>query len=267
MDKTSSTWLSLVEALINQGSQVAPRGKPCNELIHCTTEVPMADPILKVKNRNLGYRFMAAEAYWILSGDNRAKTIEPYSKVAASFSDDGIYLSGAYGPKVISQMAYVAKCLVDDPDSRQAVMTIWRENPAPSKDIPCTVSLQWFIRESQVDGQPELICIDHMRSSDAWLGWPYDVFNFSCVSWFLALILRHHYKVPVNIGNLYLCAGSQHLYDTNLKQARAIFDDEIPETISTPALIDVCENFNSPWDLVEWLDQARQNTLGLLGMK
>jgi thymidylate synthase len=39
------------------------------------------------------------------------------------------------------QLDYVVEALVKDNDSRQAVLTIWRPSPAPSKDIPCTVSI------------------------------------------------------------------------------------------------------------------------------
>ena len=53
-----------------------------------------------------------------------------------------------------------------------------------------------------------------MRSSDAWLGWVYDTFNFSMISAWVAIALRGHYP-NLELGNLYLDATSQHLYKTN----------------------------------------------------
>ena len=55
-----------------------------------------------------------------------------------------------------------------------------------------------------------------MRSSDAWMGWPYDIYNFSCITAFIALHLN------VDIGRLYLTAGSQHLYDEHIDKAHII---------------------------------------------
>jgi thymidylate synthase len=69
-----------------------------------------------------------------------------------------------------------------------------------------------------------------MRSSDAWLGWPYDVFNFSMVAWALCLQL-HEMGVKdvlggtIKPGTLFLTAGSQHLYATNVEQAKGALKD------------------------------------------
>lgn len=56
-----------------------------------------------------------------------------------------------------------------------------------------------------------------MRSSDAWLGWVYDVHNFSCISAFIALHLK-----GVELGALFLTAGSQHLYEGNTEAAKKV---------------------------------------------
>lgn len=179
----------------------------------------MSHPVMGVQERGLGYKFMAAEAAWILSGDNRVATIAQYSKQISRFSDDGEFFFGAYGPKIRDQLPYIMQTLARDVDSRQAVINIWREQPRQTKDVPCTISLQWLIRSNQ------LHCFDTMRSSDAWLGWPYDVFNMSMVSIYLLAALRRHHPQTFNqvtLGNLYLTAASQHLYEEQLTQAKLI---------------------------------------------
>jgi hypothetical protein len=146
-----------------------------------------------------------------------------YSRHIASFSDDGHYFSGAYGPKVVDQLRYVIDSLVKDPDSRQAVLTIWRENPRDSRDIPCTVAIQWLVRDG------ELHCVDTMRSSDVWLGIVYDWFNFSMLSAYVLLLLRERNAAfnEVGLGTLRLTAGSEHLY-VNPKEDGA---DNVPYSI------------------------------------
>jgi hypothetical protein len=168
----------------------------------------MTRPVVDVLVRKLGYRFMAAEAWWILSGRNDVESIRKYSPHIASFSDDGKFFHGAYGPKILDQLTYVIDSLQKDADTRQAVLSIWRENPRVSRDVPCTISAQWLIRDGK------LHCIDTMRSSDAWLGWPYDVFNFSCLSAYILLMLRERASFfnSVRLGCLSLVAGSSHLY-------------------------------------------------------
>ena len=202
-------WIAMCRDIVEHGVDVFPRGEPIKELRCYQSTIDMASPILSIKERNLGYKFMAAEAAWILSGDNRTSTITPYSREIGGFSDDGITYHGAYGPKIRDQLHYVVDCLGKDPDTRQAVINIWRENPPVTKDVPCTLSLQWVIREDTIH------CIDTMRSSDIWLGWPYDVFNMSMITRYILLYLRQVHSRTYKLGTLRLTAGSQHLYTIN----------------------------------------------------
>jgi thymidylate synthase len=216
---TTDTWLSLLDSIMTHGRKVSPRGQDTLEILSCTSEVDMNAPIVSSFVRNINTKFLFGEAWWILSGSNRVSDIMPYLKNIAQFSDDGITFNGAYGPKVIDQLPYALKCLVDDECSRQAVISIWREKPASSKDIPCTLSLQFFIRDGKLHTQA------NMRSSDAWLGWVYDVFNFSMISAWLAVALRRHEKYKaLTLGELYLTAGSQHLYMRNKDKAVEALD-------------------------------------------
>ncbi|TXH47715.1 MAG: thymidylate synthase [Desulfurellales bacterium] len=217
----NNVWTQMLSDVLEHGLRVEPRGIETRELLSYQTRIDMTQPVVTVKNRIEGkfFAFMCAEAAWILSGDNRTVTIEPYSRMIKKFSDDGHYFSGAYGPKIVDQLTYVVDTLVSDPDSRQAVINIWRENPRPTKDYPCTLSIQWLIRDGY------LHCFDTMRSSDVWLGWPFDVFNFSMLTHMLALLIRDRWKrqsiarPPLKIGKLCLTAASQHIYERNFSQA------------------------------------------------
>ncbi|HMV57018.1 MAG TPA: thymidylate synthase [Nitrospira sp.] len=246
-------WINLLANLLD-APVVAPRGKSTRELLGWKTLVPMDNPVITIRERNLGYRFMAAEAAWILSGDNRVSTIGPYSKAISNFSDDGYQFFGAYGPKIKMQMPYVAAALVKDEYSRQAALTIWRESPMPSKDIPCTISLQWMIRDGQLE------CFANMRSSDAWLGVPYDWFNFSMVSAWLLILLRRIHKPyeNVSLGNLHFYAGSQHLYEPEWEAANNIVNGLTSEFDVRPFYL---HEFPEPDFLTNHLwDVAERNT-------
>lgn len=212
MSNINETWLDLVSNIIANGSRVGPRGQGTLELTCQQSTVDMNQPVLGINDRNMGYRFMCAEAWWILSGQNRVETIAPYAKMISNFSDDGIMYNGAYGPMIIDQLTYIADCFEKDIHTRQAVLTIWRPNPRESKDIPCTVAINFYVRDGK------LYCHDVMRSSDVWLGWVYDVFNFSCLSMWLVLALRLR-GIEVELGDLTLTATSQHLYDRNYEEA------------------------------------------------
>jgi len=220
MEPTNAVWLGLLTKILDDGWNVRPRDYLTKELLGVQTRVNMANPVVTVGARNLGYKFMPAESAWILSGDNRVDTIRQYSKHIVNFSDDGLTFYGAYGPRFVDQSNYIVRTLATDPASRQAVLTFWRERPGVTVDCPCTVALQFIVRRQKFH------CIATMRSSDAWLGWPYDVHTFSMIAAYLLLALRRTGTVKpkyaieekmdwstVRLGELILTAGSQHLYE------------------------------------------------------
>tara|TARA_R100000655_G_scaffold34941_1_gene67881 strand:- start:486 stop:1202 length:717 start_codon:yes stop_codon:yes gene_type:complete len=164
-------------------------------------------PVISCPERKLNTNFMIAEAAWILSGSNDISYPVKYMKKYQDYSDNGVIMSGAYGPAVYRQMHYVLDTLNADINSRQAVMTIWTERPQQSKDIPCTLSLQFIVRNSK------LHCIANMRSSDVFLGLPYDIFVFSMIS---TNIANH---LGLELGYLTWQAGSAHIYDRDFNKA------------------------------------------------
>jgi len=223
----SKTWQAHVARVITEGNVVAPRGKWTKELLQETVEVNMFYPVLTVVERNLNYRFMAAEAFWILSGDNRVETIAPYNSRISEFSDDGETFFGAYGPRVLEQFDSALKKLLADRDTRQAGLTIWRENPPQTKDVPCTVAIFFSIRESQLNVHV------FMRSSDVWLGLPYDVFNFSMLGYLMCGSLHWH-GVNVTPGRLFVTAASSHLYAENVNAALGCLNAAPGEPLAPP---------------------------------
>jgi len=179
-------WFDLLMEVIDRGERSAARAacQPASLLSH-TLAVHMSYPVLTIARRQLGYRFMCAEAAWILSGDKPCRAIAPYSKTISQFSDDGVtFLRGLRAKDQGSARACDRAPSPVNPDTRQAVINIWREDPPHTKDMPCTISCQFMIREDL------LHCFVTMRSSDVWLGVPYDVFNFSMLSGYVLIRAR-----------------------------------------------------------------------------
>jgi thymidylate synthase len=229
----TATWLRCLEEVKHDGELTSPRGRLTSELIGRGVDYDMSTiPVVLSRKRKLSYAFMAAEAAWILSGDNRVATIAPYAEAIRKFSDDGVRFFGAYGPRVVDQLSGVVAALADDPQSRRAVMTTWRENPPPTLDVPCTVSLQFLIRARAGDGA-RLHVVSTMRSNDVWLGMPYDVFNFSMIALAVAIELRAPLARlglgRLGLGTLHHRVGSLHLYGENFATADRVLADREDE--------------------------------------
>lgn len=211
---TNLAWLSHCKKILAEGDIVSPRGQNVHELMNEQFICNMRKPVITIPQRKLNYRFMAAESYWILTGDDRVATIAPYNKNISQFSDDGVKFFGAYGPKIMDQIGYVVSKLLNDRDTRQAGLTIWRENPPKTKDVPCTVTMFFYIRKDKLQVSV------FMRSSDAWLGIPYDIFNFSMVAHYVCAVYNGvnncGLREILKPGDLCITMGSSHFYERNI---------------------------------------------------
>lgn len=214
-------WLSELSWAFNKGNDVTPRGQLTKEVLQQTSIVNMRRPVITLPERKLSTKFLGGEAYWILSGDNRVETIAPYNKNIVNYSDDGKTFFGAYGPRIVSQLDYVVNKLKSDADTRQAVLTIWRENPPETKDVPCTVAVHFMIRDHKLN------CHVYMRSNDLWLGFPYDVFNFSMLSHLMCCRLNASAATNGDVvrpGMLYHTASSRHIYEQHFEQVEQLIN-------------------------------------------
>jgi thymidylate synthase len=174
---------------------------------------------------------MTAEALWIVAGRRDLAFLTQYNKKMAEYSDDGFTLYGAYGPRYVAQRDYVVNKLLEDRDTRQATLTLWRPNPHASKDIPCTVAVDFKIRRDVLN------CHIFMRSSDIYLGLPYDMFSFSMI----ALDILHRFNAgsptaPASPGLLYITAASSHIYERDVEKMNHVIahpDGFIPKRTPT----------------------------------
>jgi Thymidylate synthase len=224
----STAYVSLAQALLLYGHVASPRGLPTRELTDVT--LTLTDPgrvhVLGTSRRpNL--KIAATEAMHLVGGVSSLAQLDLASGGRFSrFADDG-RLRGAYGPRTHSQLLAVEARLRRDPDSRQAVVTLWNGNELSddSRDTPCTVSFQFLLR----DGLLRMRTV--MRSNDFWLGVPYDLMMFSCLHRTLAASLN------VTPGDYVHVVGSMHVYETDVPKLRRIADDAGPTYLSDENLL------------------------------
>lgn len=192
-------------ALLNYGDWVAPRGEETLELRNVTITVEQSHyPLMTLlTNRRMNQRLAAAEALQLIGGCSDAALMRKVAPNMVAFQDGG-YFHGAYGPRLRGQMPKIVERLVADPDTRQAVATIWDPlhdlHTAGMHDYPCTVYLSWVIRDGKLEQTT------HMRSNDLWWGWTYDLVQFTSLQQTLANVLG----VPA--GLYHHMVDSFHMY-------------------------------------------------------
>lgn len=220
----------------------SPRGSKIKENIGMTLvlENPRAR-LLSSKTRDTNYGFAVGEFLWYWQGKRDLATMKYYNKRMTNFSDDGITLNSAYGYRLrkryffphetapgqgMTQWEVTKRTLTEDPDSRRAVMLINQPEDEVgawvhgSKDVPCTLSLQFFIRDNKLDLHA------HMRSNDVMWGLTYDLFSFTLMQECMLLDLKTNEKFKdLQLGKYIHTAGSMHLYETHFEQAKKIVEE------------------------------------------
>jgi len=210
----------VVLRVAEHGRKRSPRGVPTYDLGY--TVVELQDPrygLAVGTGRGLSPRVAAVEALQLIGAFCDPDLMLWASQNFKEFMDDGDF-HGGYGRRVGDQLVHVWDKLTRDPDTRRAVVTLWNashDNEPDKHDYPCTVALGFSLDDL---GRLELNTI--MRSNDVWLGFPYDVFQFTQLQLTMARILG------VEPGIYRHTAWSLHLYEDKMMDVTRLNSTALP---------------------------------------
>lgn len=217
-----------------------PRGTTTKEILNYN--ITLVDPrnrVITFADRNTSTKYLLGEFIWYLSAQNTVDAITPYAKFWDNITNPDGTVNSNYGHRLFgehqstlvpakykgsqgqSQWMNVVEILSKDKESRQAIVNIHvpQDRWAGNKDVPCTLALQFFIREER------LHLITSMRSNDIILGFTNDVFQFTMLQEALMLQLREKYP-SLELGNYYHNAGSMHIYERHFPMAENIINQK-----------------------------------------
>lgn len=152
------------------------------------------------------------EFFWYWSGSNSVDFISYYLPRYERESEDGKTIQDAYGPRLIgddflfSQISNIVTLLKKKKSSKRAIIQIFEKEDlqnhlhSNTKSIPCTLSLQFLIRNEKVH------LIATMRSNDVFYGLPHDVFAFTMIQEIISK------ELGCELGSYTHNVGSLHYY-------------------------------------------------------
>lgn len=171
---------------------------------------------------DLGYAI--ANVIWTVAGRDDAESISFYNALGSRFSDDGIKIPSAMGPRAFSkgagnQWEHAADQLRDDPSTRRAVVQVLTASDLlePTRDCSCVESIQFFVRDEY------LHCLVVMRSQSALMVLPYDLFLFTMLHEAMAV------KIGMKLGTFYHFSGSLHYYEDEFETVESVIRSGIPQ--------------------------------------
>lgn len=188
------------------------------------------------------------ELLWYLSGNDDLAFIQHYLKRYDESAEPNGKIHGAYGPRLfnsqgINQVEAVISLLKRKSSSRRAAIQIFeaRDLLSDYKDIPCTCTLQFMVRNSRLN------MIVFMRSNDAYRGLPHDIFAFTMLQEIMARSLG------VELGTYKHSVGSLHLYDYDAKKAQRYLDEGFQDARPMPRMPE-----GDPWPAIRKVQKLEE---------
>lgn len=208
----------------SKGSKLKTLGQVC-----ITITDPTRVGLMNFK-RNLSLRYAAGEVALMLQGSHELNDFAHYSKAWRKLSPDGLTVNSAYGYRMFvehngAKWAFAKSQLLKSETTKNAVIDMREPRDRDDSfrsDYCCTLSLKF---SSIGNGKLDLTVV--MRSSDVWLGLPYDVCMYAvCLS-------KMAYEVNMDVGSLTMILLDSHCYEKNFN---SIVDAE-QEPITTESAV------------------------------
>jgi thymidylate synthase len=193
----------------------------------------LADGFPLLTTKKLHLRSIINELIWFLSGDTNTRWLNDNG---VTIWDEWATEEGDLGPiygaqwtawpardgSSINQIDYVVDCLRNNPDSRRILFHGWNveylpdERVSPQDNVragrmalpPCHLIYQFYVAERRLSAQLLI------RSSDSFLGLPYNTASLAVLTMMLAQ------QCELEPGEIIICTGDTHIYSNHLEQVR-----------------------------------------------
>ncbi len=238
----------VIPKLLKSRNHIKPTRGNATELIGVLLQLTNPRARLSLTETKGRLSSCVGELLWYLAKSKDLQFIAYYLSRYRKESEDGRTVYGGYGPRLFgmrrhNQVGNVLALLKRKRDSRRAVIQLFdaADIARTHKEIPCTCTLQFMIRGRQ------LHMFTNMRSNDAFLGLPHDVFAFTMLQEIVARTLR------VEIGTYKHAVGSLHLYNEHRQSARQYLKEGWQSTAPMPPM-----PVTNPWRSIHRVVKAER---------
>ena len=188
-------------------------------------------PLLTTKK--LHFKSIVNELIWFLNGDTNTRWLK---ENGVSIWDEWATEDGDLGPIYgkqwtawptrdggsINQIDYVVDCLKHNPDSRRILFHGWNVEYLPDETLspqdnvrqgrmalpPCHLMYQFYVAGGRLSSQLLI------RSSDSFLGLPYNIASLALLTTMLAQ------QCDLDLGEIIVCTGDSHIYSNHKQQVQ-----------------------------------------------
>lgn len=225
-------YLDLLQDILDNGSDKGDRTGTGTRSVfgrQLRHDLGQGFPLLTTKK--LHFKSIATELMWFLRGDtNTAWLRERGVSIWDEWATDGGELGPIYGRQwtawptrdggSVNQIDYVVDCLRRNPDSRRILFHGWNVEYLPDEALtpqqnvergrmalpPCHLVYQFYVAGGRLSAQLLI------RSSDTFLGLPYNIASLALLTHMLAQ------QCALEPGEIIIATGDTHIYANHREQ-------------------------------------------------
>ncbi|MCP5128227.1 MAG: thymidylate synthase [Pseudomonadales bacterium] len=227
-------YLDLLQDILDNGASKSDRtGTGTLSVFGRQYRHNLADGFPLLTTKKLHLKSIINELIWFLNGDTNTRWLK---ENGVSIWDEWATPEGDLGPiygaqwtawptrdgGTINQIDYVIDCLRNNPDSRRILFHGWNveylpdERMSPQENVragrmalpPCHLLYQFYVADGVLSSQLLI------RSSDSFLGLPYNTASLAVLTMMLAQ------QCNLEPGEIIICTGDSHIYSNHLQQVR-----------------------------------------------
>jgi thymidylate synthase len=224
MTKYESQYKELLYKCLASGTGRNDRtGIGCNSIFNANLRIDLKEGFPLLTGRKMFQKTFDTEFEWFMNGETNVQRFRDANvKIWDAWADENGDLGPVYGHQMrnfndqnIDQMQMLIKNLIDDPDSRRHIISLW--NPIQLDQMalpPCYLYFQFFVDR----GKLNMFVVQ--RSGDLFLGIPYDVALFTKILLYVAE------KVSLEANLLEIQIIDAHIYDNQSTAIHKYFEQE-----------------------------------------
>lgn len=237
-------YLDLLQKIITKGDSRTGRNGNVFSLFGATLEHDLTNGFPLLTTKRMFWKGIVEELAWFLRGATDVRELHRmgvhiwdgntahrnfdagpvYGFQWRHFDADYTNCTADYEGKGTDQIAAVIELIKNDPTSRRIILSAW--NPRQQHDMclpPCHVMYQFYVRGTHLD------CQMYQRSSDAFLGLPFNLASTALLTHLIA------HETGLHAGRIRIVLGDAHVYEEHVDVAMTQVDRK-PYAMSLPQL-------------------------------
>ncbi|MBB3110331.1 thymidylate synthase [Paenibacillus phyllosphaerae] len=173
-----------------------------------------------VTTKRVHMKSIIHELLWFLKGDTNVRYLQDNNvRIWNEWADENGDLGPVYGSqwrawetpdgRKIDQIAQVVESIKNNPDSRRHMVSAWNVAEIENMKLPpCHFVFQFYVANGK------LSCMMTMRSSDTFLGLPFNIAQYALLTHMIAQ------QCDLGVGEFIYNGGDVHIYSNHIEQVK-----------------------------------------------